>query len=149
MAFAISRSGRTNRSVIIYNAIKVNVKGDFDLLGQVLYNLIDNAVKFTNENGELRIALFRENDRAVCRIRNTGAGIPAEEMPHIFERFYKSDRSRGLDKTGVGLGLYIVQTVISLHRGEVVVRSVEGEYTEFEFWLPLPPVKTKNPKQNK
>ena len=57
-------------------------------------------------------------------------------MPHIFERFYKSDTSRGLDKNGVGLGLYIVKTVISLHHGEIKVRSVEGEYCEFSFWLP-------------
>lgn len=57
-------------------------------------------------------------------------------MPRLFERFYKSDKSRSLDKNGVGLGLYIVKTVINLHQGEIVVRSVEGEYTEFAFWLP-------------
>ncbi|MBP3381760.1 MAG: HAMP domain-containing histidine kinase [Clostridia bacterium] len=112
------------------------VKGDFDLLGQVLYNLFDNAVKFTNDGGELHITLYKENDRVYCGIRNTGAGIPAEEMPRIFERFYKSDRSRGIDKNGVGLGLYIVQTVIALHHGEVMVRSKENESTEFRFWLP-------------
>lgn len=112
------------------------VKGDFDLLGQVLYNLLDNAVKFTNDGGELHISLYRENDRVYCGIRNTGAGIPAEEMPRIFERFYKSDRSRGIDKNGVGLGLYIVQTVIALHHGEVMVRSKENESTEFRFWIP-------------
>ena len=112
------------------------VSGDFDLLGQVLYNLLDNAVKFTDPEGEIRIELERREGRAVCCIRNTGAGIPSEEMPRIFERFYKSDRSRGLDKTGVGLGLYIVQTVIALHKGEIMVRSEEGEYTEFLFWIP-------------
>ena len=69
-------------------------------------------------------------------IRNTGAGIPADEMPRIFERFYKSDRSRSMDKNGVGLGLYIVHTVVRLHGGEIAVRSVEGEYTEFCFWIP-------------
>jgi len=72
----------------------------------------------------------------VCAVRNSGIGISAREMPHIFERFYKSDTSRGLDKNGVGLGLYIVKTVISLHHGEIKVRSVEGEYCEFSFWLP-------------
>lgn len=112
------------------------VKGDFDLLGQVLYNLLDNAVKFTNEGGEIHFTLYRENGRVYCGIRNTGAGIPAEEMPRIFERFYKSDRSRGMDKNGVGLGLYIVQTVIALHHGEVMVRSKENKSTEFRFWLP-------------
>ena len=84
-----------------------DVTADYDLIGQVVYNLLDNAVF-----------------------------ISAREMPHIFERFYKSDTSRGLDKNGVGLGLYIVKTVISLHHGEIKVRSVEGEYCEFSFWLP-------------
>lgn len=118
------------------DAESFSVHGDFDLIGQVLYNLLDNAVKFTGEGGEIGIWLAREENRTVCRIRNTGAGIPTAEMPHIFERFYKSDRSRSLDKTGVGLGLYIVQTVIALHKGEIMVRSEEGEYTEFLFWIP-------------
>lgn len=115
---------------------KLEIQGDYDLMNQVLYNLLDNAIKFTNEGGYIDIRLQKEKDRAVFVIRNTGAGIPAEEMPQIFERFYKSDRSRGLDKNGIGLGLYIVQTVVSLHGGQVSVRSVEGEFTEFRFWIP-------------
>lgn len=118
------------------DAPAMQVQGDFDLIGQVLYNLLDNAVKFTQSGGEISIALTKEDTRTVCRIRNTGEGIPATELPHIFERFYKSDRSRSLDKSGVGLGLYIVQTVVALHKGEVMVRSKEGDYTEFMFWLP-------------
>ena len=102
----------------------------------MVYNLIDNAVKFTNEGGTIEIRLFQTAGRVQCRIRNTGAGIPAEEMPQLFDRFYKSDRSRSLDKNGLGLGLYIVKTVIDLHHGQITVRSVEGEYTEFAFWLP-------------
>ena len=110
--------------------------GDYDLMGQVLYNLLDNAIKFTNEGGEIQIHLSRAAGRIYCAIRNTGDGIPPEEMPQIFERFYKSDRSRSLDKNGMGLGLYIVKTVINLHQGEITVRSVAGEYTEFSFWVP-------------
>lgn len=112
------------------------VYGDYDFLGQVIYNLVDNAVKFTQQNGCITITVSHEKDRTVCAVRNTGDGIPTEEMPHIFERFYKTDRSRSLDKNGVGLGLYIVQTVLSLHGGEVMVRSEQGEYTEFVFWIP-------------
>lgn len=112
------------------------VYGDYDLMNQVLYNLLDNAIKFTNEGGNIHIRLYRENGRVYTAIRNTGEGIPPEEMPQIFERFYKSDRSRSLDKNGVGLGLYIVHTVICLHGGEIAVRSKQGEYTEFCFWLP-------------
>ncbi len=115
---------------------KVEVDGDADLLGQVLYNLVDNAIKFVNDGGEINMHLSAANGRVAFAIRNTGAGIPASEMPQIFERFYKSDRSRALDKNGVGLGLYIVKTVVGLHHGEVAVRSVEGEFTEFSFWLP-------------
>lgn len=115
---------------------KVEVRGDYDLMNQVLYNLLDNAIKFTDEGGCIDIRLQRSDDRAYVTVRNTGAGIPSVEMPRIFERFYKSDRSRGLDKNGVGLGLYIVHTVIRLHGGEITVRSVEGEFTEFTFWIP-------------
>ena len=112
------------------------IVGDYDLMNQVLHNLLDNAIKFTNEGGNIHIRLSRENGRVYVSIRNTGEGIPADEMPRIFERFYKSDRSRSIDKNGVGLGLYIVHTVIRLHGGEITVRSVQGEYTEFSFWIP-------------
>ncbi len=112
------------------------VYGDYDLLQQVVYNLLDNAVKFTDEGGAIRLFLTHAEGRTVCAIRNTGAGIPAEELPHIFERFYKSDRSRSLDTTGTGLGLYIVKAMLNLHGGEITVRSVEGEFCEFTFWLP-------------
>ena len=115
---------------------RVEVTADYDLIGQVVYNLIDNAIKFTNEHGIVRITVEKNNGRVTCSVRNSGIGIRAQEMPHIFERFYKTDRSRSLDKTGVGLGLYIVKSVINLHHGEIVVRSVEGEYCEFRFWLP-------------
>lgn len=112
------------------------VQADFDLIQQVMYNLLDNAVKFTEDNGQIRLTIFRQEDRTYCTVRNTGEGIPATELPHIFERFYKSDRSRGLDKSGTGLGLYIVKTMVDLHGGEITVSSRESEYCEFRFWLP-------------
>lgn len=115
---------------------RMPVCGDFDLLGQVVYNLLDNATKFTNVGGTIRITLRHTDGRIYCTVWNTGMGIPARELPRIFERFYKTDKSRGLDKNGVGLGLYIVQNVIQLHRGEITVRSAEGQYCAFEFWLP-------------
>ena len=118
------------------DCVRTEVYADYDLIGQVMYNLLDNAVKFVNEGGILSIQIEKKDSRVYCAIRNSGAGIVSEEMPHIFERFYKSDRSRSLDKNGVGLGLYIVKSVINLHHGEIVVRSAEGQYCEFEFWLP-------------
>ena len=76
-----------------------------------------------------------ENDW-VFAVRNTGKGISKEELPKIFERFYKSDKSRSMDRKGTGLGLYIVKTIVSMHHGQIVAKSAEGEYTEFDFWLP-------------
>ncbi len=113
------------------------VYADYDLIQQVVYNLVDNAVKFTEAGGTLSFAVTGAEGRTYFAVRNTGEGIPAPEMPHLFERFYKSDRSRGLDKSGTGLGLYIVKSIIDLHGGEITVRSVEGEYCEFVFWLPV------------
>ncbi|MBQ9861384.1 MAG: HAMP domain-containing histidine kinase [Clostridia bacterium] len=112
------------------------ITADYDLMQQVVYNLVDNAVKFTEQGGRIRLLIFRKENRTYCMIRNTGMGIPAAELPHIFDRFYKSDRSRGLDKSGTGLGLYIVKTLIDLHGGEITVSSREHEYCEFAFWLP-------------
>lgn len=114
----------------------LSVSGDYDLLRQAVYNLVENAVKFTNEEGTISFRLNHQNGRTFCIIRNTGDGIPSTELPHIFERFYKSDRSRSIDKTGTGLGLYLVKCIIGLHGGEIAVRSVEHEYCEFVFWLP-------------
>ena len=112
------------------------ITADFDLIGQVVYNLLDNAIKFVNSGGTVRLHVQRQNDRVFCTVRNSGEGVSAEEMPHLFERFYKSDKSRGMDKSGVGLGLYIVHQVIQLHGGEITVCSRPDDYTEFSFWLP-------------
>lgn len=114
----------------------VTVVADEDLIGQVVYNLLDNAVKFTNVGGEIALSICEQNDRVTFSVSNTGDGIPAEELPYVFDRFYKSDRSRSLDKTGAGLGLFLVKSIIGLHGGEIGVRSLQGESCTFEFWLP-------------
>ena len=114
----------------------VQISGDYNLLQQVFYNLIENAVKFTDESGTVTIRYEHGNGRTRFTIRNSGDGIPATELPYIFDRFYKSDRSRGLDKTGTGLGLYLVKSIITLHGGEITVCSEDNEYCEFSFWLP-------------
>lgn len=115
----------------------VAVSADRDLLGQVMYNLIENAVKFSDEGGTLTLSTRAEGGRGYFTLRNTGHGIAPEELPHIFERFYKSDASRSLDKTGMGLGLFLVKQIVTLHGGEITVRSLQGSYCEFELWLPL------------
>lgn len=112
------------------------VDGDPDMIHQVLYNLIENAVKFTNLGGYIEIRVEDKPDRNTVVVKNSGAGIPADEVDMIFERFYKTDKSRSQDKNGMGLGLYIVRTIIGLHGGEISVSSVENEYCQFQFWLP-------------
>ena len=113
------------------------VDADPDLLHQVIYNLTENACKFANQGGTLSFSFEKEGNRALIGVRNTGEGLSKQELSRVFDRFYKTDRSRGLDKTGVGLGLYIVRSIVTLHGGDIIVRSVKGEYTEFVFTLPL------------
>lgn len=111
------------------------VTADKDLIHQVLYNLFDNAVKFT-ENGTIGVAVDDLEFQTVVRIRNTGAGISPEDRSKIFERFYKVDKSRSYDVKGAGLGLYICKTIVEMHGGKIGCESSEGEFTEFWFLLP-------------
>lgn len=114
----------------------VIIRADRDLLQQVIYNLLDNAVKFTPENGTIYIYANNDGEKTTVRIRNSGAGVSPEEISRIFERFYKVDKSRSYDVKGVGLGLYIVKTIINMHDGEITASSKQGEYTEFAFEVP-------------
>ncbi len=115
---------------------RVWVLADADLIQQVVYNLIDNAVKFVDEGGELSFDFYPEHGNIMVAVRNSGAGVLPEEIPRLFDRFYKSDRSRSLDKNGVGLGLAICKTIMNIHNGEIFVRSNPGHYTEFVIGLP-------------
>ena len=114
----------------------VNVTADRDLIQQVIYNLLDNAVKFTPEGGTIYLHAKSTDKGVRVTIRNSGAGLSNEEISRIFERFYKVDKSRSFDVKGVGLGLYIVKTIINMHDGTIRASSKEGEYTEFSFELP-------------
>lgn len=118
---------------------RVNLYADNDLVHQVMYNLIENAIKFVDEDGYIRFTFTPSGDMTVISIKNSGEGLSEDELPLVFDRFYKTDKSRGLDKTGVGLGLNIVRSIIKLHGGKIMVRSVKGEYTEFIFTLPNKP----------
>ncbi|MBR4288410.1 MAG: HAMP domain-containing histidine kinase, partial [Clostridia bacterium] len=102
---------------------RIYVSADRDAISQVIYNLTDNAIKFIDPGGKLRVAVRLQGQKAILSIRNTGDGIPEEELYHLFERFYKSDRSRGLDKKGMGLGLFIAKSVIDAHGEEIWVKS--------------------------
>ncbi len=118
------------------NAESLFVDGDPDMLHQVVYNLIENAVKFTNQGGYIEIRITDQPTRTLVAIKNSGSGIAPDELSLIFDRFYKTDKSRSQDKNGMGLGLYIVRTIIRLHGGEINVSSVQNEYCQFDFWIP-------------
>ena len=110
---------------------------DRDLMQQVFYNLIENAIKFVNEGGVLSFAAESDDEQIHVHLRNSGEGLTEQEIAHVFDRFYKTDTSRERDTTGVGLGLSIVSRIMVLHSGSVTVRSVCGEYTEFIVSLPV------------
>ena len=115
------------------------------MIHQVVYNLVENASKFTNVGGDITVSVEDKGGDAWVSITNTGAGIPPEQIGFIFDRFYKTDKSRSIDKNGMGLGLYLVKTIIRLHDGEISAQSVEGEYTTFKFRIPK---KKSNPKRH-
>ena len=110
------------------------VLGDKDMIIQVLYNLLENAAKFAHKGSTLYFGVTDRNRRAVVTVRNIGDTIPPEELPLLFERFHKTDKSRGEDRDGVGLGLYIVKTILKRHKEEIYVSSRNG-LTEFSFAL--------------
>ena len=125
---------------------KAMVRADRDLFHQVVYNLVDNAVKFVDKGGYIDFRINPEGAYTRVSIRNSGPGIPRTELNSVFDRFYKTDRSRSLDKSGVGLGLYIVKSVVTLHGGSISVDSREGEFTEFVFTVPTgSPPASQNP----
>ncbi len=114
----------------------ITVNGDADLIHQVLYNLFDNAVKFTNDGGYIRVSATVQNKVVTVSIANSGIGVSTEELSHIFERFYKTDKSRSFDRQGVGLGLYIVKTIVTLHGGRIHAEGSEGNFCNIIFTLP-------------
>ena len=115
----------------------ISIYADFDLIYQVIYNLVDNAVKFTDESGTISFKLSEKGGMAHFEIKNTGPGIPKENLNNIFDRFYKIDKSRSANKNSTGLGLYIVKTIIKIHHGKIIAESVENEYTLFKVILPV------------
>ena len=114
----------------------IMVRADKDGITQVIYNLIDNAVKFAERGSCITIKLYKEGDKAFVSVSDCGEEIAQEDLPFIFDRFHKSDRSRSLDTSGVGLGLYLVKEIVNSHDEDIAVKSENG-VTEFVFTLPL------------
>ena len=116
---------------------RLNVYIDVDLMQQVIYNLVENAVKFVDQAGTLVFRFDKTEEWYEIGIKNTGEGLKDSEIQQVFDRFYKTDSSRGKDTTGLGLGLSISRKIVHLHKGHIVVKSVYGEYTEFIIQLPI------------
>ena len=112
------------------------VRGNQDSIHRVIYNLLDNAVKFSRMGGLLSIAIWQQGQKVYVSIADEGEVIPEDDLPFIFDRFHKSDRSRSLDRDGVGLGLYLVKSILDAHDEDIVVTSRDG-VTKFVFTLKL------------
>lgn len=110
--------------------------GDRDSITQVIYNLIDNAAKFADDGSVIKVSLWKQAGRAYVSVENRGETIPESELPLIFDRFHKTDKSRSTDKDGVGLGLYIVKTILDNHREDIFVTSSD-HVTKFTFTLTI------------
>lgn len=121
---------------LLFESKQQMVKADMGKIQQVLYNLLDNAIKFSNDNSSIVVETNIKYEKVFVSVKDYGIGIPKESQKKIWERFYKTDSSRGKDKRGTGLGLAIVKEIIQTHGEHINVISTEGVGTEFTFSLP-------------
>jgi signal transduction histidine kinase len=132
-------------SIQIDEIDQVLMIGDQDRLKQVIVNLVANAIQYTPSGGKVNIALRKDNHQALLTVKDTGPGIPAADLPHIFERFYRAERSRKRsENSGFGLGLSIASWIVRRHGGTIEVESQEGKGTTFIVRLPLVPPQEKS-----
>ena len=115
---------------------QLNIRADRDMIYQVIYNLVDNAVKYTPEGGYIEVRAEDAGSDIVVRVTNSGHGIASDETEKIFERFYKVDKSRSYDAKSAGMGLYLVKMLVELHNGKIKAQSVIDDHTDFIFRLP-------------
>jgi signal transduction histidine kinase len=117
----------------------IRVLGDDMRFRQVFYNLLDNAIKYTPEEGTIEVRLERQSRGAVVTVRDTGIGIPPEHLPRVFDRFYRVDKARSREQGGTGLGLSIAKTIVTAHGGHVELASTPGQGTMCTVVLPEEP----------
>ena len=110
--------------------------GDSIKLNQILYNLTDNAIKYTPDGGKITVSLEKTETRIIWKVRDNGVGIPPEDLDHIFDRFYRVDKARSRETGGTGLGLSIVRQLVKLENGTIRVDSTYGEGSEFTVVFP-------------
>ena len=122
---------------LILSGQNLYVTADMAKIQQVIYNLTDNAIKFSHPDSSITIETTEKNDKVFVSVKDSGIGIPSDSLKKVWERFYKTDLSRGKDKRGTGLGLAIVKEIIQAHDENINVISTEGVGTEFIFTLSL------------
>ncbi len=132
-----ARGSAAGRKVSLRELDQIQVQGDPDRLKQLLVILVDNALKYTPEGCEVRLALGKEHGAAVITVTDTGIGIEAQDLPHVFERFYRADKARSRDEGGSGLGLSIARWIAERHGGDISVNSAPGVGSTFIVRLPL------------
>ena len=135
LTFEGTCSSKNIKFNLIFDEKENYVLADYSKIQQVLYNLIDNAIKFSNTDSFIHITTTEKGDKVFISVKDTGIGIPKESISKIWDRFYKSDLSRGKDKKGTGLGLSIVKEILNTHKENINVISTEGVGTEFIFTL--------------
>ncbi len=122
---------------IVHELESINIYLDKEKISQVIVNLLSNAIRYTNNNGEIYINLYKENNNIKIHIKDNGIGIPKESLDYIFERFYRVDKSRSKNTGGIGVGLTIVKSIIDLHKGKIEVKSEVNKGSEFTITLPI------------
>jgi two-component system sensor histidine kinase VicK len=114
-----------------------DIVADKDGIEQVILNVLSNSIKYTPNNGEIRIKARQENDKVIISVKDNGIGIPDEDQKRIFERFYRVDKARSRELGGTGLGLSIAKQIIEEHKGNIILKSKYKEGTEVDIILPL------------
>ncbi len=137
---AISLEARINEKNLLLDICipeeKLNISANEDAIFQVVYNLIDNAVKFAHADTQITLDSSKKGDKLSFSVTNIGDEIPNEQLVYVFDRFHKADNSRSKDKAGLGLGLYIAKTIVNQHKGQIYAKSKNG-HTEFSFVIPV------------
>jgi signal transduction histidine kinase len=140
----------TRRVVIARNEVPADlppVWADRERIHQVLFNLLDNALRFTSDGGEVTVSAEASGPRCEVKVRDTGPGIPDEHLPFLFERFYRADQSRSRGEGGTGIGLAIARSVVEAHGGRIWAESEVGKGSSFIFSLPFAAARARGPEQ--
>ncbi len=124
-------------SLVVEAPAEVVVPGDADRLRDLVSNLVTNAIRYNQKGGRVAVRVAREDGRALLSVEDTGIGIPAEDLPHVFERFYRVDKARSSEAGGSGLGLAIAKWIVDAHAGTITVESIPGKGTRFDVRLPV------------